>query len=297
MTRMKERSTRLVLDFKKFDIEVFDEFGKYNYTETQAILPTHTHSDMIEFSYLLKGHQEFFVDTEDNVFHVSGGDIFIAYPHEVHGTGHAPIEKGVSYWIVLKRPQPGKDYLGLNEQDAYNLFDRLLKLPNRLFKGDSECEDILQRIIHIYFQDKDNLSTMKLKNLLVYFFLHVISIGEKTSDRMYSECITNTISYINRHIFDILDLEFLADQCNLSLSRFKHLFKKETGIPPSEYITRRKIEKAQELLEKQELSITDIAYNLGFSSPTYFSKVFRKYKSYSPTSYKKGECSLPMMKL
>lgn len=47
--------SRLILDMKKHGIEVFDEFGRYNYVNTQTILPTHTHSDMIEICYLAKG--------------------------------------------------------------------------------------------------------------------------------------------------------------------------------------------------------------------------------------------------
>ena len=129
--------SRLVLNMKRHGIDVFDEFGRYNYVNTQTILPTHTHPDMIEICYLAKGSQEYFVD--DSIFRLYGGDIFITFPNEIHGTGEVPEEKGVLYWMVLKRPQEGKEYLGLNYSDACELFSRLLLLPKRLFKGGSEC--------------------------------------------------------------------------------------------------------------------------------------------------------------
>ena len=255
--------SRLILDMKKHGIEVFDEFGRYNYVNTQTILPTHTHSDMIEICYLAKGSQEYFVG--NNTFRLYGGDIFIAFPNEIHGTGEVPEEKGVLYWMVLKRPEEEKDYLGLNYPDAFELFSRLLQLPKRLFKGGSECERLLQKIIQIYFQNKDPLSKMELNNLLVSLLLHIIHAGEKSSGRAYSDRITKIIYYIDENLFEILDLEFLADKCNLSVSRFKHLFKEETGIPPSEYIIRKKIEKAHEMMEDSKFSIKDIAYDLVFS--------------------------------
>lgn len=282
---MKNRETcRLILDMKRHNINVFDEFGRYNYVNAQAVLPTHTHPGMIEICYLAKGSQEYFVGTE--VFRLYGGDIFISFPDEVHGTGNVPEEKGILYWMVLKRPEKGKEYLGLSYADANELFCRLLRLPKRLFKGSVECEHLLQSIIQIYFRSKDTLTKMELDNLLISYLLQILRSGEKTNTRAYSERVTDIIHFVEENLFEILDLEDLADRCNLSLSRFKHLFKEETGIPPSEYIIRRKVEKAQELIEEQELSIKDIAYDLGFSSPAYFSTVFRQYMGYSPTSHK-----------
>ena len=269
--------SRLILDMKKHGIDVFDEFGRYNYVNT--------HPGMIEICYLAKGNQEYFVG--DKTFKLYGGDIFITFPDEIHGTGDTPEKKGILYWLVLKRPEEKKDYLGLSYQDACSLFSKLLQLPERQFKGNTECERLLKRIIHLYFSNRDALTKMELNNLLVSFLLHIIRTGEHTHTRSYSKRITKTIDYIEENLFEIIDLEILADKCNLSLSRFKHLFKEETGIPPSEYIIRKKVEKAQILLEEQDLPIKNIAYDLGFSSPAYFSTVFKQYNGYSPTEHLK----------
>lgn len=282
---MRDRDvSRLILDLRKHDIDVFDEFGRYNYVKAQTTLPSHIHPDMIEICYLAKGSQEYFVNNE--TFTLYGGDIFITFPNEIHGTGNAPEEKGILYWMVLKRPKQECEYLGLSYSEAHKLFFRLQQLPKRLFKAGSECECILQKITQIYFQKKESLTAMRLNNLLVSFLLHIIQEGEKSLSRTCGERITEIIRYINGNIFETLDLDFLANKCNLSLSRFKHLFKEETGIPPSEYIIRKKIEKAQEMMDENKHSIKDIAYDLGFSSPAYFSTVFKQYNGYSPTSYK-----------
>lgn len=243
--RSKEVS-RLILDMKKHGIDAFDEFGRYNYVNTQTKLPTHTHPDMIEICYLAKGTQEYFIDNK--TFLLYGGDLFITFPDEIHGTGDA---------------------------------------PERKFKGNMECERLLKKIIHLYFSSRDTLTKMELNNLLVSFLLHVIRTGENTYTRSYSKRITKTINYIEDNLFEAIDLENLAGKCNLSLSRFKHLFKEETGIPPAEYIIRKKSERARMLLQEQGFSIKDIAYDLGFSSPAYFSTVFRQYNGHSSTEYQK----------
>lgn len=275
---------RLILDMKRHDIDVFDEFGRYNYVNSQTTLPTHTHPDMIEICYLAKGSQEYFVDSD--TFKLYGGEIFITFPDEIHGTSAE--EKGTLYWMVLKRPTKNKEYLGLTYQEANELFSRLQKLPQRLFKGGPECERLLAKIIRTYFHNKGILTKMELNNLLVSYLLHVLNAGEKTHIRTYSERISKIILYIEENIFETLELEKLAEICNLSISRLKHLFKEETGIPPAEYIIRKKVEKAQELIENQQLSIKNIAYDLGFSSPAYFSTVFKQYNGCSPSLHKKN---------
>lgn len=286
--RDKEIS-RLILDMKRHDIDVFDEFGRYNYVNAQTVLLPHSHPGMLEICYLAKGSQEYFVGEE--TFRLYGGDVFISFPDEVHGTGNVPEEKGVLYWMILKQPEEGKEYLGLSFSEAKVLFNRLLQLPSRLFKGHTECEHLLRGIVRTYFRNKEALTKMELNNLLVAFLLHIIHCGETKQTRAHSERVTEIIHYIEDNLFETFDLEDLADKCNLSVSRFKHLFKEETGIPPAEYIIRKKVEKAQELIEEQELSIKNIAYDLGFSSPAYFSTVFKQYNGYSPTLHKRDKKS------
>ena len=269
---------------QKFNIDVFEEFGRYNYPNTQETLPTHIHVDAIEICYLSRGCQEYFVGEE--TFKVYGGHIFMTFPNEIHGTGEMPEEKGILYWMSLKAPQKGKDYLGLSHMEALEIFNRLLHVPFRLFKGNAHCEKILQRIVHLHFKDNNILNRIELHNLIVSFLLNTICCSDAMLYGEYSNCIRKIVHYIEENLFEHFDLEKLAKKCNLSLSRFKHRFKEEIGIPPTEYIIRKKLEKARKLMDDDALSIKDIAYDLGFSAPTYFSTVFKQYYGYSPTTYK-----------
>lgn len=276
---------RIIIDFSKIGINIFEEFGKYNYVNTQEKLKMHTHNENIEICYLAKGSQEYIIENER--FRIYGGDLFISFPNELHGSGNLPEEKGCLYWMTIKPPTPEIDYLGLKYEEAIILFSSIANLPSRVFKGSKEYEKTIQNIINI-FQKKEitQLDILEIKNLIIHLFILIIRLGNKNTSESNDKRIDNIIKYINQNIFDSLYISDLADKCYLSESRFKHFFKEVTGIPPAEYIIRQKIKKAEELLSNNEYSIKDIAYDLGFSSPAYFSTVFKQYTGYSPTQHK-----------
>ena len=101
------------------------------------------------------------------------------------------------------------------------------------------------------------------------------------------ENIKRAMLYIDQNLSETFSLEKLAEISGYSLSHFKTRFKEEIGIPPSEYITLQKIKYAKKMLETTDLSVTTLAYELGFSSSNYFSTVFKKILNITPQQYKK----------
>lgn len=74
-----------------------------------------------------------------------------------------------------------------------------------------------------------------------------------------------------------------------SRARVFKLFRTGTGMTPNDYLLRCRIRKASELLTYPEMSITDIAYETGFSSSQNFSKVFKKYTGQAPSRHRRGQ--------
>ena len=68
----------------------------------------------------------------------------------------------------------------------------------------------------------------------------------------------------------------------------KQKFKEYFGIPPIEYINKLKIDSAKKLLIDTDMSITGIAMALNFCSSSYFSEMFRKFVSLSPSDFRKS---------
>ena len=118
-------------------------------------------------------------------------------------------------------------------------------------------------------------------------YLTAVPAQEEINEQLNSD-IGHALKYIEQNIESPITLQELAQASNYSLSRFKAKFKEELGITPAEYITLQKMDRAQMLLKTTDDSITDIAYQLGFSSSNYFCSVFKKTLSYSPAAYRKS---------
>lgn len=100
--------------------------------------------------------------------------------------------------------------------------------------------------------------------------------------------LDNAIQYLNTHCFDE-DINYaqLSHSSGVSYSYLKKLFVARYGIPPSRYVTQRRMAYAKTLLLTPELSIAQISLQVGYSSVYYFSRVFRAETSMTPTEYRK----------
>ncbi len=96
---------------------------------------------------------------------------------------------------------------------------------------------------------------------------------------------------IQKNLFEDLSLDDLAFLTDLSLSSFKRKFSSVYGTSPNKYIISKRLEKAQSLLNTSELSISEIAYDSGFSDLGYFSKTFKKHYNVTPSEIRKPPLS------
>ena len=78
-----------------------------------------------------------------------------------------------------------------------------------------------------------------------------------------------------------------AAQCQMNPDYFIRVFKKETGYTPNQYRLNILTDRAKKLLLKTELSVSQIAEQLGFADPLYFSHAFKKRVGVSPVGYRK----------
>ncbi len=99
--------------------------------------------------------------------------------------------------------------------------------------------------------------------------------------------ISAAVQYISSHYAETVELSTLATLVGVSEGHFCRMFKKYTHMRPIEYITHLKIERAKAyLVEDPNMSITDIAEAVGYSSSSYFSKVFRERVGVSAEKYR-----------
>jgi AraC family transcriptional regulator len=95
------------------------------------------------------------------------------------------------------------------------------------------------------------------------------------------------VGYIEEHLSEQICLGTLAQLARLSHHHFCRAFKQSFGIPPHQYHIQRRIEQAKLLLADRSMSITDIAFTLGYSQTSSFSVAFRKTAGWAPGEYRK----------
>lgn len=91
--------------------------------------------------------------------------------------------------------------------------------------------------------------------------------------------------FIDAHFDEVIDLETIASHAFMSPFHFHRLFTKVYRITPHQYITKKRLEKAKELLKTGQVSIFGICTGVGFESHGSFSVLFKKYHGIAPKSY------------
>ncbi len=91
---------------------------------------------------------------------------------------------------------------------------------------------------------------------------------------------------IDAHFDQPLDLEELARAAHFSRYHFLRAFRRAFHATPHEYLTRKRIERAKELLAQSELTVTEICFEVGFESLGSFSMLFHKVVGWSPSIYR-----------
>lgn len=100
--------------------------------------------------------------------------------------------------------------------------------------------------------------------------------------------IKETINYINDNVFEKIEIADLVNLTNWKKHHFIRVFTKYIGVTPYQYILSRKIEKAKSILLSDTISITEIAFELGFQSYSNFCLAFKKMNdNQTPEDYKK----------
>ncbi len=98
--------------------------------------------------------------------------------------------------------------------------------------------------------------------------------------------IQQAVRFLNDNYRTDIRLPAVAREAGMSLSHFSRIFKKVMGLSYQEYLNRRRITKAKDLLSTSPQSIAEIAVSLGFADPTGFGRIFKKLTGQTPSAYR-----------
>lgn len=107
-------------------------------------------------------------------------------------------------------------------------------------------------------------------------------------EKAYGPQIQEAVHYLDEHLQEAVSLRETAEHLHLNASYLSVLFKEQTGLTFSEYVTRRRVQRAKELLAGTPLSVAEIAERVGYQTSRYFVKVFRDLEQMSPGQYRRS---------
>ncbi len=93
--------------------------------------------------------------------------------------------------------------------------------------------------------------------------------------------------YIEEHYQEDISLDEIAKYVNLSSYYFSRFYKNSTGTSFIDKMVLVRMDKAKELLKREDLSVKDVSFMVGYVDPNYFSKIFKKSTGYNASEYKK----------
>ncbi|MBF0199674.1 MAG: helix-turn-helix domain-containing protein [Planctomycetes bacterium] len=162
------------------------------------------------------------------------------------------------------------------------------------FAGDSAKSagmehDYIHQLNRTAYQDLEGLC--KQSDIQKFFCETMEKFSQEVSSspkKRENTLISKSIQYVEDHIQESISADQLARELYISPSHFRKLFRESMDCAPSQYIARKKMEKAQEMLGDTDKNITEVAMSLGYNDSNYFSTVFKKWVGLSPREYKKS---------
>lgn len=237
----------------------------------------HTHNHL-ELFYIVGGKGQFLI--QDQLYPVNVNNLVIINPNVTHtevSLNAQPLE-----YIVL-----GIEGIELatseNSNGQFNILDHfesveisgcLRNILREMEQKNTGYEDVCQAYMEI----------------LIIRLMRNIALAVPTEPQVVSgnrQCAA-VKRYIDLHFKESLTLEQLAEDAHMNKYYLSHAFKREYGISPINYMITRRIEESKYLLAETDLSMSQIAQLLGFSSLSYFSQVFRRTQATTPMEYRQS---------
>ena len=271
-----ERYLMMESDIKNLSFQL-ESITKSKYdSDWHSTLHTHPFTELF---YVVDGKGEF--NIQGQRFPVKPNDFVIINPQVEHTELSSPDEpleyivlgiRGLSFSNLTPVSEGGHPFSFFNLRDEQK---DILRYLNAMVQEATSQQMSYELVCH-------NLLEILLIKILrhQHFDLEVGKQSKATKDISFIK------HYLETYYHESIQLEDLASMTHLSRFYIFHSFKKEIGMSPMEYLIDIRIKESKILLRTTNYSISQVADIVGFTTPTYFSKQFRKSTGISPTDYR-----------
>lgn len=234
--------------------------------------------DEYQMLYLVEGEGVF---TSEHIKEqkIKSGDIFLLFPGEWHSYHPAENSKWKSYWIGYKGKNMDdrvKYGFMLPEKPIYHVgySAEIIQLYDSAMKAAKEEAAYSQQRLAGIVNNLIGVMYSKERNIIL------------NRDRNKVDIINKARLIIREKLESRITIQEIAEQIGMGYSNFRKLFKEFTGVSPALYQQELRLQKAKELLSTTNTSIKEIAYQLNFDSPDYFSSKFKMKVGCKPSEYR-----------
>lgn len=246
---------------------------------TQVCDPCHYYGPAMRnyylIHYVLKGKGRFIINNKE--YHLEANSGFFIPPNEItyyQADGKEPWEY---VWVGFEGKHCEKYFNQANIVIDNPIFEDYTEYTSNVFKEIAKAITL-----------EKNASNMRVTGLVMLFFSQMLlQVQPSDLDIKSSEVYVNkTLEYIENNYWRKFSMDELAKHININRTYLCKLFKNYTGISPSQYIVKLKMERATEFLKNQGLKISDVARSVGYDDLFTFSKAYKRVMGISPSLQK-----------
>ncbi|MDF1575380.1 MAG: AraC family transcriptional regulator [Bacteroidales bacterium] len=218
-------------------------------------------------------------ETRSGRYPVKAGSLLVTRP----GTWHRYRPDRKSGWT--------ENYAGFDGRIPREIFSQgrpWAGKPVHYIGNREEFIDTYHRIFEIVLEEKPGFQQVA-SGMIMKLLGFMVSLEKQRnfSGKRMEKVIREVCFEIRENIGKEIDFKGYAEQNNMGYSYFRKMFKQYTGIAPVQYQLDLKIRRAREMLASTDLSIKEIAFELGFQSIHYFSRIFKKKTGVAPSQIRK----------
>lgn len=214
-------------------------------------------------------------------YEVSSNQYIFIPPGTPHSFGADASNPWSIYWIHFKGDMC-KEFIPSNRMPVAILPERSSRIQERL----ELFEEIYSNFAIAYTKDHMTYVSMCLYRFLATF-THTMQYRYIKTEHKELSVSAILIRYMQENIGRNISLADLSDRFRYSQSHISALFHKETGMSPINYFIRLKVQRACEYIELTDMKMHEISTKLGYTEPTYFTRIFSKVMGMSPAQYRK----------
>lgn len=235
----------------------------------------HTHNHM-ELFFIVGGRGQFLI--EDQLHPVDTNSLVMINPNVTHtevSLNAQPLEYivlGIEGIALADSTLSNNQFSILNYYESAEVSSCLRNILREMEQKNPGYEDICQAFMEILI-----IRLMRTT---------VLAVPAETETVSTNRQCAAVRRYIDLHFKEALTLDQLAEEGHMNKFYLSHAFKRTYGVSPINYIIEKRIDESKYLLAETDLSLSQIAQLLGFSSLSYFSQVFRRTQGVSPKEYR-----------